>query len=198
MMGACRSHPRSHAHVPRSHSRDRPDIRRARRASAGEIATEDIAARLAALSATPKGALTRGDIARYRELMTFTDDFTFMSPFGGAPKRGPLNDAQMTAMGRFFRDGVLKMDLIEAYVSDGLAVLAVVEHYHLTVGGLPAQDWTLRVTLVYRRYGAEWRLAHRHADPSRPSWTSQTQPPWRDKPCGGHVRVSGAGPAPAG
>ena len=33
------------------------------------------------------------------------------------------------------------------------------------VGGLPAQDWPLRVTLVYRRDGDEWRLAHRHADP---------------------------------
>ena len=33
------------------------------------------------------------------------------------------------------------------------------------VGGLPAQDWSLRVTLVYRREDAEWRLAHRHADP---------------------------------
>lgn len=133
--------------------------------SGGEIASHDIAARLAALSETANGALMRGDIARYSELITFTDDFTFMSPFGGAPKRGPLNDAQMTAMGRFFRDGVLKMDLIEAYVTEGIAVLAVVEHNHVAVGGLPAQDWTLRVTLVYRRYGAEWRLAHRHADP---------------------------------
>jgi hypothetical protein len=26
-------------------------------------------------------------------------------------------------------------------------------------------DWALRVTLVYRRDGSEWRLVHRHADP---------------------------------
>jgi hypothetical protein len=32
------------------------------------------------------------------------------------------------------------------------------------VGGLPAQDWSLRVTLVFRRDGSEWRQVHRHAD----------------------------------
>ena len=31
--------------------------------------------------------------------------------------------------------------------------------------GSPEQDWSLRVTLVYRREGDEWRLVHRHADP---------------------------------
>jgi hypothetical protein len=33
------------------------------------------------------------------------------------------------------------------------------------VGTLPAQDWTLRVTLVFRRDDGDWRLVHRHADP---------------------------------
>ena len=44
-------------------------------------------------------------------------------------------------------------------------VLAIIERSKVEVGGLPAQEWLLRVTLVYRRDGSEWRLAHRHADP---------------------------------
>jgi ketosteroid isomerase-like protein len=46
-----------------------------------------------------------------------------------------------------------------------MIVLAVIERAHVEVGGLPAQDWALRVTLVYRREDGQWRLAHRHADP---------------------------------
>ena len=41
----------------------------------------------------------------------------------------------------------------------------MIERQHGEVGGLPEQDWSLRVTQVYRREGSEWRLVHRHADP---------------------------------
>jgi ketosteroid isomerase-like protein len=44
-------------------------------------------------------------------------------------------------------------------------VLVVIERQHGEVGGLPDQDWSLRVTLVYRRGGPGWQLVHRHADP---------------------------------
>jgi ketosteroid isomerase-like protein len=30
---------------------------------------------------------------------------------------------------------------------------------------MPDQDWSLRVTLLFRRSGDRWQLLHRHADP---------------------------------
>jgi hypothetical protein len=44
-------------------------------------------------------------------------------------------------------------------------VLAMIERQHGQVGGLPDQDWSLRVTLVCGREGSDWRLIHRQADP---------------------------------
>jgi ketosteroid isomerase-like protein len=41
----------------------------------------------------------------------------------------------------------------------------MIERQHGQVGGLPDQNWPLRVTQVYRRDGSEWRVVHRHADP---------------------------------
>lgn len=117
-------------------------------------------------SADAHAALMRGDLARYRGLITYTDDFTLMSPFGGKPTRASdLTPERMEAMGRFFKNGTFEQDVVQAYASADMVVLAVIERQHVEVGGLPAQDWPLRVTLVYRREGSEWRLAHRHADP---------------------------------
>jgi ketosteroid isomerase-like protein len=117
-------------------------------------------------TADANAALMRGDIGTYRELITYSDDFTLMSPFGGTPSRAADYTAdRIEAMGRFFRNGTFEQDLVQAYVSADMVVLATIERQNVEVGGLPAQDWALRVTSVYRRVGAEWRLAHRHADP---------------------------------
>jgi ketosteroid isomerase-like protein len=68
-------------------------------------------------------------------------------------------------MGRFFRNGRLRQEVVQTYASADMIVLAVIERANVEVGGLPAQDWALRVTLVYRREGSAWHLVHRHADP---------------------------------
>jgi ketosteroid isomerase-like protein len=117
-------------------------------------------------SAEANTALMRGDVDEYRALVTHTDDYTLMSPFGGTPTRGAeLTEERWQSIGRFFRNGTLEQEVVQAYGSADMVVLAIIERCRVEVGGLPSQEWPLRVTLVYRREGDEWRLAHRHADP---------------------------------
>ncbi|MEP7026400.1 MAG: nuclear transport factor 2 family protein [Actinomycetota bacterium] len=68
-------------------------------------------------------------------------------------------------MERFFTAGEAQVELVQSYASGDLAVLVVLKHQHATVGGLPDQPWSLRVTLVFRRDDGDWKLVHRHADP---------------------------------
>ncbi|MGO1076020.1 YybH family protein [Inquilinus sp. CA228] len=121
---------------------------------------------LVARAAEANAALMRGDIEGYLALISHADDFTLMTPFGGAPTCGfDASSDQLAALGRFFRAGRTALELVQAYASGDLVVLVVIERQTVEVGGLPDQDWSLRVTLVFRRDGPEWRLVHRHADP---------------------------------
>jgi len=102
----------------------------------------------------------------YLELIRHADDYTLMAPFGGEPRRG-FDDSEeaVDAISRYFRNGEATLEVVETYASGDLAVLVVIERQHGEVGGLPDQDWSLRVTLVFRRTpDADWELVHRHAD----------------------------------
>lgn len=110
--------------------------------------------------------LMRGDIAGYRRAIEVTSDFTLMDSFGGRPTGAPKTDEHWQRIGRFFRAGrAAGFEPIATYQSADMIVLVANERAHVAVGALPAQDWSLRVTLVFRREDGVWRLAHRHADP---------------------------------
>lgn len=111
-------------------------------------------------------ALINGNVATYVALVPHADDFTLMAPFGGSPTRGfDASSTRLRQLASFFQHGAGEFELVQSYASSDMVVLVVIERLHCAVGGLPAQDWPLRVTLVYRREGAEWQLVHRHADP---------------------------------
>ncbi len=66
---------------------------------------------------------------------------------------------------QFFRGGEAKVELVETYAAGPLVVLVVIERQHGTIGDLPEQDWSLRVTWVFRRTEeSDWEVVHRHAD----------------------------------
>jgi ketosteroid isomerase-like protein len=111
-------------------------------------------------------AFMRGDMDKWSGLVRIAGDFTPMQPFGGEASRGfDMSPERLARLASYFGNGDAKLELVQSYTSDDLVVLAMIERQHGEVGGLPNQDWSLRVTQVYRRQGGQWWLVHRHADP---------------------------------
>jgi ketosteroid isomerase-like protein len=127
--------------------------------------TDDLAA-LVSRTAEATQCFIRGDMRRYFTLVEHTDDYTLMAPYGGEVRRGhpDTSDAALDGMAAWFTGGAAKLEITQAYASGDLAVLVAVERQHGTIGGLPDQDWSLRVTQVFRRDDSGWKLMHRHAD----------------------------------
>ena len=127
--------------------------------------TDQELAALIQRTADGTAAYIRGDIRRSLALIPHADDFLLMAPYGGEPTRGvDTSPESLDALERFFQGGEAVLDVVQAYTSGDLVVLVAIERQHGLVGGLPDQDWSLRVTLVFRQDDGAWRLLHRHAD----------------------------------
>ncbi len=112
-------------------------------------------------------AFMRGDMHTWHRLAgPIAEDFTLMQPFGGAASHGfDASPERLAVMAGYFAGGSAELEIVETYASADLVVLVLVERQRGRVGGLPEQDWSLRVTQVYRRRRRAWEFVHRHADP---------------------------------
>lgn len=134
--------------------------------SIDSAAAAEPVAQLVARAAEKNAAFMRGDMQRWSELVRIAADFTLMQPFGGPPSRGfDMSPVRMAERARYFRNGKTDLELVQTYACEDIVVLVMIERQTAEVGGLPEQDWSLRVTEVYRKAGSEWQLVHRHADP---------------------------------
>jgi ketosteroid isomerase-like protein len=125
----------------------------------------DEAAYLSQMSAQAYAALMKGDAPTFANTLKHSEDFTLMQPMGGVSHGLDTSPERLKALGSFFRDGDYRQEIVQTIMSEDVAVLVILEHQSVEVGGLAKQEWPLRVTLVFRRQGGEWQLAHRHADP---------------------------------
>jgi ketosteroid isomerase-like protein len=130
----------------------------------GSITDEELA-ELVRRTEEATSAFMRGDMSRYLELTPHARGFTLMNPFGGVPIRYDNRAESLAKVAGYFKGGDAKLDVVQAHASGDILVLVMLERQHGEVGGLPDQEWSLRVTQVYRRDDSEWRLVHRHADP---------------------------------
>jgi ketosteroid isomerase-like protein len=134
--------------------------------SVGLAAAGDEVAQLVKRAAEKNAAFMRGDMDRWFGLAHIAPDFTLMQPFGGPASHGfNASPERLAELARFFKSGETSLEVAQTYASDRFVVLVMIERQQAEVGGLPNQNWSLRVTEVYRNDGSEWQLVHRHADP---------------------------------
>jgi ketosteroid isomerase-like protein len=130
-----------------------------------EISEQDIAALLARWSESAQLYID-GDLRAYAAIARHAEDYTLLPPNGGDARSGfDSSDDAVEWTARTFRGGQAELETFKTYSSGDLAVLVAAERQVAAVGDLPLQDWSLRVTLVFRREETDWRLVHRHADP---------------------------------
>ena len=130
-----------------------------------EISEQDIAALTARWSEAAQLYLD-GDLRAYAAVARHAEDYTLFPPHGGDARSGfDGSDDAVEWTARTFRGGQAQLEVFKTYSSGDLAVLVAVERQVAEVGDLPSQDWSLRITLVFRREATGWRLVHRHADP---------------------------------
>lgn len=111
-------------------------------------------------------AFAKGDPEPKKRLYSRADDATLANPLG-PPVRGWANIAPVLehAAGSL-RDGRIAFERVSDYEAAGLAYTVDIERYSVRVVGRADElsEIGLRVTTVFRRESAGWRVVHRHAD----------------------------------
>jgi ketosteroid isomerase-like protein len=65
-----------------------------------------------------------------------------------------------------FSNGTYEYEVIAAGASGDLGYVVGIEHSTASVDGATPEAYDLRVTQVFRREDNEWKVVHRHADPT--------------------------------
>ncbi len=109
----------------------------------------------------------KGDPGPVTAFFSRRDDVTLANPLG-PPRRGPAEVDKAIAEGAAnLRDGsVRRVEEVSRYSTPDLGYVVQLER---TQARLPESEnmtpFALRVTMIFRREGDTWKVAHRHADP---------------------------------
>ena len=112
-------------------------------------------------------AFLKGDPGPVTTFFSRRDDVTLANPFG-PPHLGPAAvDKAIQAAAANFTDGSMRgVEDISRFSTPDLGYVVQLERGEARLPG--SENMTpvaLRVTMVFRREGDTWKVAHRHADP---------------------------------
>ena len=129
----------------------------------GEV--DDFLAAVMPLQRQADLALLNGDAGARKMLWSHKDPVTV---FGAAKTVSgwPEVESLFDWLASNFSNGALyELDVTAANVVGDLGYVLGAEHSRASIGGEAAAAIELRVRLIFRREGGEWKEVHRHADP---------------------------------
>jgi ketosteroid isomerase-like protein len=109
-------------------------------------------------------AMGAGDPQPYIDLWPDHDDVTLFGAWGPIEKGKQRLTETFHWVGTRFGQGELVPEDVVFFTSGDLAYSVGFERGEVSIDGGPRRPMILRVTHLYRRFGEEWRLVHRHAD----------------------------------
>ena len=111
--------------------------------------------------------ILNGDPSGYAALFADRADITLGNPFGPFGKgRAAMLRALNNAATKYKDGSVVKVERIAVYGGGTTFVLVEIEHGRAKLGtSSDFSEFAARVTSVYEKIGARWKLVHRHADP---------------------------------
>ena len=107
----------------------------------------------------------QGNPEPLKRLYSHGDDITIFGGFGGLERGWAEVELRLDWAASQFAGGSVEEEALSVIVGADLACTVTIERYdaRLKDGSVFAQS--LRVTQIFRRELAGWRLVHRHADP---------------------------------
>jgi ketosteroid isomerase-like protein len=112
------------------------------------------------------GAFLQGDPGPVAALFSGRDDVTLANPLG-PPRRGPIEVQKgITEAAALFESGSVHVEEVSRYTTPDLGYVVQLERSNVRLAATKAMtSISLRATLIFRREGEMWKVAHRHADP---------------------------------
>jgi SnoaL-like domain len=110
--------------------------------------------------------LQSGNAAAYKAIWSQSDEATLIGGFGGGVEKGWAKVSQrIDWVASQFSNGTNTIERLVTQSSGDFGYVIQVEHLRFQVPGQTKESTRdYRVTMIFRREAAGWRLVHRHAD----------------------------------
>ncbi len=111
-------------------------------------------------------AFFNGDAGPWKAQAMQTDAITMFGGYGGSEQGWAAVRDRYTWAAARNAEGAIRSELIACHVTQEMAYTVAIERGDVRPsGGDTFAPKALRVTEIFHREGADWKLIHRHADP---------------------------------